>query len=216
MGFRLFQAPLEEASEFAGPGTCSLCERDASVVFRLEGIRASVVVGCGACGAAVGLEMCGRSAGRCDSCNVAVPFPLEEASYLCESCLHGGRAGFTKGTELGMVRWRDARDGWTHGVPGFPGPEWETRPADEDDDWFRIRVQSELLLELVCTPSYPTIQEEKWLFCCRQPMAFLGNWSRERFGREAADGDGEALFKSIVEWVVPGLWEDELHDETGV
>jgi hypothetical protein len=47
-------------------------------------------------------------------------------------------------------------------------------------------------------------------------MALVGEWSRERFSLEAADGDGRALFDSIVEKTVPGLWEDDLHDVTGI
>ena len=48
------------------------------------------------------------------------------------------------------------------------------------------------------------------------PLVYLGAWSRERFSAEADDADGRALFDGIVEGIVPGSWEDELHDETGV
>ena len=47
-------------------------------------------------------------------------------------------------------------------------------------------------------------------------MVFIGTWSRERFTTEAGNGDGEALMNEIGQDVVPGLWEDRLHDITGI
>jgi uncharacterized protein CbrC (UPF0167 family) len=79
-----------------------------------------------------------------------------------------------------------------------------------------VQVKREHLLELVYTPRYPTYQNERWLFCCREPMAFVGEWTRERFSREAEDGSGRKLFESVVEGVVPGLWEDSLGKPTGI
>jgi uncharacterized protein CbrC (UPF0167 family) len=72
------------------------------------------------------------------------------------------------------------------------------------------------MFELLRTPSYLTIQGEQWLFCCKAPMVFVGSWSRDRFTKEAPDGDGRAYFESIVADPVPGLWEDQLHDATGI
>ena len=47
-------------------------------------------------------------------------------------------------------------------------------------------------------------------------MVFVGAWSRDDFSRRAPDGDGRRYFQAIVQDVVPGLWEDKLHDLTGV
>jgi uncharacterized protein CbrC (UPF0167 family) len=139
----------------------------------------------------------------------------DDALLACTECLRSGRVAMTKDTELGMVRWQDARDGSTHGLPGFSSAEWETPPPDEEG-WVRVRVASAVLDELVRTPGYVTIQGERWLFCCKAPMVYLGARSCERFSAEADDADGRALFDRIVEGIVPGSWEDELHDETGV
>jgi hypothetical protein len=49
----------------------------------------------------------------------------------------------------------------------------------------------------------------------RSPV-FAGAWSRKEFTRRAPDGDGRRYSESIVRHCVPGLWEDELHDLTGV
>ena len=121
----------------------------------------------------------------------------------------------SKDTELGIVRWSNAREGWTQGLPGFRSTEWETSPPDENG-WVRVRVPRETLEELVRTPGYRTIQGERWLFCCREPMVFIGCWQRELFVDEAEGADGKALFESIVERVVPGLWENALGDDTGI
>jgi hypothetical protein len=47
-------------------------------------------------------------------------------------------------------------------------------------------------------------------------MVFIGEWSREQFGLRASDGNGRRYFEEIVQDVVPGLWEDQLHDITGI
>lgn len=214
--FRLFRAPIEESSEYAGDGTCSICEEECEVLFEL-GIGADIVEACGACGAANALDADDAADGACGSCGAVVPFPIEgdDAIAGCADCLRNGRFALTKDTELGMVRWEDAREGMTHGRPGLDSKEWELTPPDAEG-WVRAKVPAPLLEELVRTPGYPSIQGDNWLFCCREPMAYIGAWSRERFDEEAPDGDGRTLFTKIVENITPGLWEDELHDETGI
>ncbi len=105
-------------------------------------------------------------------------------------------------------------EGVTHGVPGLNRTDFEMVP--KEDDWVGARLPREMMFELLRTPTYNTIQGERWQFCCRQPMVFLGEWSREEFSRRAPDGDGRRFFETIVEDTVPGLWEDQLHDITGV
>lgn len=113
-----------------------------------------------------------------------------------------------------MISWEQAVDGVTHGRPGLSRADFEMVPAE--DDWAGARLPREMMLELLRTPTYVSLQGEQWQFCCGRPMVFLGAWSREEFARRAPDGDGRRLFDSIVQDVVPGLWEDALHDETGV
>jgi uncharacterized protein CbrC (UPF0167 family) len=213
--FRLFRAPLSEAGNAVEGVDCSLCGASSVVGFAL-GIGAEVLVACAACGLVAALDADERAGAPCARCGTTVDFPAGgERIFACQACLGAGRAAITKDTELGMVRWMDAQEGRTHGLPGFHSTEWPTSPPT-DDGWVRVVVPREHLLELVRTPAYPSIQGERWLFCCREPMAFLGEWSRERFAREAPDGNGRALFEAVVEEAVPGLWEDELHDVTGI
>ena len=47
-------------------------------------------------------------------------------------------------------------------------------------------------------------------------MIYVGMWNREEFSRRAPDGDGRRYFEQIVNGSMPGLWEDKLHDITGV
>jgi len=47
-------------------------------------------------------------------------------------------------------------------------------------------------------------------------MVFVGEWSRDEFSSRAPDGDGRRFFYEIVQEPEPGLWEDELHDVTGI
>jgi len=214
--FRLFRAPLSEASDVCEDIDCSICGAHADLGFVLD-IGADVIVACSACGHTAALNAEERDVVSCQRCRAPISFPIDadEEIVACPTCLIGRRVAVTKDTELGMVRWGDAQRGRTQGLPGFKSNEWPTSPPDERG-WVAVHVSRDHLVELVSTPTYSTIQGDKWLFCCHEPMAFVGQWSRQRFSEEAADGDGSALFSSIVERVVPGLWEDELHDVTGV
>jgi uncharacterized protein CbrC (UPF0167 family) len=218
--FSLFRGPVEEASEYAGVVRCALCGEQGHC-FTL-GIGADVVARCPACRAENALDAQDKEGGACRSCGAGVPFPPVAPGDLvaCYRCLRGGGAALTKDTELGMIRWEDAAAGVTHGLPGsgIAPAGYEEVPKEDDDDegWVAVRLPREQMFELVRTPTYLTIQGERWLFCCKHPMAYVGAWSREEFTRRAPDGDGKALFERIVEDAGEGLWEDELHDETGV
>lgn len=85
-----------------------------------------------------------------------------------------------------------------------------------DSDWVRARLDEQTILELLRTPSYATIQGDRWLFCCRKPMAFHGSWSRGQFAAHSPNGDGRTFLALVLGEDVPGLWEDELHDVTGI
>ena len=47
-------------------------------------------------------------------------------------------------------------------------------------------------------------------------MIYVGQWSRQKFSELAQDGNGRAFFDLVVRDVIDGLWEDKLHDETGI
>ena len=64
--------------------------------------------------------------------------------------------------------------GVTHGVPGLSTDQFETVPIDPEEDWYGVRVPGEHLWELLRTPGFHSWQGERWLFCCRQPMTYLG------------------------------------------
>ena len=113
-----------------------------------------------------------------------------------------------------MVSWEQAAEGLTHGVPGKANTEFEL--VESDGGWYRAKVEKAHLYELLRTPNYSTIQGELWQFCCMAPMVFIGRWDQARFEKEAADNRGKQLFEETVQGVVEGLWEDELHDITGV
>ncbi len=212
--FPLFEAEIERASEYVGVGRCSLCGGEQVHCFEL-GIGADIIVKCPSCGEENPLDAEGRQHTSCRACSGHVPFPeVDDPPLGCYECLRSGRAAMTKDTVLGMVRWEDAQRGLTHGVPGLKTTDFET--VAKEDDWVAAKIPKAHLLELVRTPTYVSIQGERWQFCCRQPMTFIGGWDRNDFDRNAPDGKGEVLFREIVQDVVEGLWEDELHDEAGI
>jgi hypothetical protein len=120
----------------------------------------------------------------------------------------------TKDTEVGMIRHQDALRGVTHGVPDLDHPDFEMVPLE--DDWVGARLPIPMMLELLRTPGYPSIQGEKWLFCCRAPMIYVGEWSRQKFVEMAPDGNGRTFFESVVKDINDRLWEDDLGDTTAI
>ena len=127
----------------------------------------AIVDGAGPCG------VCGREA-------------KTRFASTCYECFRSGLSDHLLDTELGMVRKEDAEKGLTHGLPlSSPRelPGWEQRdlvphpvdPRFPDDMWYSVKVESGWLKELIRTPGYHSWQGERWLFCCRQPCAFLGD-----------------------------------------
>jgi len=208
--FTLFEAPIEEASEYTGAGHCFACGSEQPHCFEL-GIGAAVLLPCPRCGTTNGLDADDRADGPCRSCRAIVPFPdvPGEKVVVCHACFRAGKAALTKDTTAGMLSWEEALDAAapsitsaepppqpTHGGGGHPSPK--------------------ALLELLRTPGYISIQGERWELCCERPMIYLGQWTQDEFDTAAPDSDGQALFDEIVQEPEDGLWEDDLHDSAGI
>jgi uncharacterized protein CbrC (UPF0167 family) len=180
------------------------------------GIGCTVTVECPECGAENGLDADDRADGACCRCGHTVRFPdVEDGPVtICYSCLRSGKGAITIDTEFGMIGWAEAIDGATHGVPGLDRNDVELIPRD--DGWVAARLPQEWMFELVRTPTYISIQGERWQFCCGRPMVYVGVWTCRQFTERADDGDGRRLFEKTVQDAVPGLWEQRLHDVTGV
>src|SRR5262245_13338318 len=213
--FALFEAPVSEAAEYKGRGRCSLCSKEALHCFK-AGIGDDVIVPCQRCAAEVVLDADARSGGTCAACGAGVGFPNlgDRAVLACYGCLRSGRLALTKDTELGMIRHEEALRGVTLGVPGLNRAGFDLVPLD--DGWVGVKLPKLTMLELLRTPGYPTIQGEQWLFCCKGPMVYVGQWSRQKFSEMAPDGNGRTFFDLVVRDVIAGLWEDKLHDLTAI
>lgn len=146
---------------------------------------------------------------------MSLAFPsVPERLLCCFACLRAGHAAITKDTELGMVSWEQAVEGLTHGRPGLTHADFEL--VSTGSDWTRARVDQATLFEMIRTPTYSTIQGERWMFCCKRPMVFVGAWDRSDFAEQAPDRDGKTFLAEVLDGDVPGLWENQLHDETGI
>jgi uncharacterized protein CbrC (UPF0167 family) len=206
--FPLFEAPVEEASEYAGPSTCSVCRAKGVHCFHL-GVGGDLIAACPGCATERALDADDRADGRCGACGGSVPFPLiEEAEKIraCYACLRAGRAALTKDTELGMVTWELARQGRTHGVPGLQRADFRLVPSGEGSDWMQALVPAETLLELVRTPAWHSWQGEVWRFCCRHPMIYLGTWDAGDFAQRSPSADGGEYFRATVEEPEDWAW----------
>lgn len=193
--FSLFEAPVSEAAAFEPAGQCSLCPTKGPV-FRL-GIGHDLILSCPSCGRHTALDVSDRKAAPCLHCKAQVPFPQlpGEPPRACYGCVRTGRVAFAQDTELGLVTWASAREGLTLGRPGLRRTDFELVPIpveegfEDEGQWMRARVERLYLLELVGTPSYMTWQGERWLFCCKRPMTFIGRWTKKDFTARAKAGE---------------------------
>lgn len=128
----------------------------------------------------------------------------EREPKSCYDCLRAGKVAITKDTEFGMVSWNEVV---TNGAPGLRQDQFESVVIDTAEEWVGVRLPEAILLELVRTPTYGTWQGECWLFCCRYPMTFQGEWHQEEFDRHAAGRSGEELYYSVVEGAPQDTWD---------
>jgi uncharacterized protein CbrC (UPF0167 family) len=177
--FPLFEAPTDEASDYAGVAICRLCGGKDRHCFEL-GIGDALIRPCPACGTANGLDAHDRADTSCRSCGSPVTFPEslkpKKQLLICYECLRAGKAALTKDTEFGMVSCDQAFQGVTHGGPGLRTDQFEVVLIDPDEDWYGVRVPSEHLWELLRTPGFNSWQGERWRFCCRRPMTYIDGW----------------------------------------
>ena len=212
--FPLFEANSDQASEYCGELICSFCNAERQHCFRLK-ISCAIISKCSNCATANGLDVVDREDRPCRQCRTLVRFPeFDDEIVACYSCLRAGKAAMTKDTEIGMVSCDQAFEGVTHGIPDLARSDFEMVPKAEG--WVGARLSSAIMFELLRTPSYRSIQGEKWQFCCAEPMVYVGEWSREEFNRRSPNGDGKRHFEKIVQDCILGLWENKLHDSTGV
>ena len=210
--FRLYEAPVSplDDSDYAGICTCGICSKSNVHCFRL-GIGSNLIIPCPSCGINNGVDVDDKAAIGCRSCAATIHYPTNLASKkdpkACYECLRAGKVAITKNTEFGMVSCNEVFSGVTNGVPGLRQDQFESVIIDADDEWVGVRLPEEIMLELVQTPTYGTWQGENWLFCCRYPMTFLGEWHHDDFDQRAADGNGEQLYYNLVEDVPTDSWE---------
>lgn len=201
--FPLYEAPVEanKGSNYTGLGWCSVCGAGNRHCFRL-GIGTDIVLPCPSCQAQNGLSVSDQASMPCRFCNTLILFPDHFATLgdpkVCYSCLRAGRVTITKNTEFGMITWEQALSGVTHGVPGLQQTQFESVVIDSEEEWIGAKVPTEMMFELLRTPTYDTWQGESWLFCCKCPMTFIGEWKQAQFHQHARSGDGKSLFYEIV------------------
>lgn len=210
--FPLYEAPVRAEGDpsFVRSGMCCVCDVREQICFHL-GIGDAIVLPCPGCETINGLDVSDQATIDCRNCGTSIEFPERVANKkepkVCYPCLRAGKAALTKETEFGMISWEQAFAGHTHGVPGLKQDQFETVVIDADEDWYGVKLPQEMMFELLRTPTYDTWQGERWLFCCRYPMTFVGEWQREDFDQRATDGDGEKLYNSVVEEFYTGTWD---------
>ena len=71
--FPLFEAPVDDAVEFVGSGTCALCGQGSAACFEL-GIGCAVMQECSACGTVNGLDASDAKSVDCRACQRLIAF----------------------------------------------------------------------------------------------------------------------------------------------
>ena len=204
LSFPLFKAPIDKASDYQGEQLCDLCSTEKPHCFMLS-IGADIVVECPSCQTKNGLDADDREDMPCVNCDEIIEFPIESDDELhgCYACVRSGKAAMTQDTELGMIRYEDAQAGLTHGRPDL-----DTVQNAEVED--KAKLNKDDMMELVTTPTYMTMQGERWLFCCQKPMIYLGEWTAKDFESRTPDGDALSYFKTVVEGCDRMYFEDGL------
>jgi len=108
-----------------------------------------------------------------------------------------------------MVSWDQAFQGITHGVPGLKTTEFELVAIDPEEEWFGVRLPGEHFFELLRTPSFVTWQGGGWLFCCKRPMTYVGEWA-SLMKAPNRPRDGKVFLNQIMEEDEPtraSVWE---------
>lgn len=213
IAFKLFEAPVEDASDYIGVQNCDLCGLSDRHCFRC-GVGAYIKTNCSKCGLRKFVQGCDAFGAQCDQCGSKLLDQTgpEEHPLVCFDCLRSGQASITKDTEFGMVTYQEASKGQTHGVPGLTTTMFETVPTG-DGEWMAAKVPSEHLTELTRTPGYHSWQGDIWLFCCKTPMVFCGEWKQPDFEAQAADGDALSLARSMVAVDEHRYWGDAFPDQ---
>jgi uncharacterized protein CbrC (UPF0167 family) len=103
-----------------------------------------------------------------------------EGKYGCADCLRVGRFGFWHDTDIGLLDDKGLTHVYKHN--GTP------------PDGF----SQEALVALRRTPQFLTWQQELWLSCCKDFMAYVGTWGPGEFAKRAPDGDGRKLFFAMT------------------
>jgi uncharacterized protein CbrC (UPF0167 family) len=196
--FVLFEASANATSNYVGLAYCRLCNARDQHCFAVG----ELILPCPICGAENGFNTHTRQGVSCRSCACRIAFPEFFTNfknlYLCYNCLRAGKGAMTKDTEFGAVTSKQAFQGLTHGGPGVRSSDFELVLVDGAEDWYAVRVPSEHLFELLRTPTFNSFQQEVWLFCCKRPMTYLGEWDAVMKSSHRPS-DEKAFFDRIVE-----------------
>ena len=190
-----------EGTEFCGLASCTICRRPSQPCFEVD----AIISACGTCDADNSLAPGGPEHPVCRSCGSPLPRTPSGRSgkyRACYDCLRAGRAAVVKATEYGLISWEETLDGLAGGIPAdLVGDGIDVVPMEHvegEEAFVRVRLTREQMLELLRTPTYSSWQDERWLFCCRCPMIFVGNWDEEKYSKMTPDGNTERLFYEIM------------------
>lgn len=216
IAFPLFEAPVRYCAAHVGPATCDRCHLDLNYFTQLSDIF--WIGPCPDCGTVNRRAFEKRVAGEfklvwdCVACEAKLTDQIlewtKEEHLVCFRCAQEQGVEFSKDTEFGLVDSDAVELGVTGGVPGLTDADgFELVVVNEnwnDTDIAQYRVVSagvriapELLRDLLRTPLFCGWQQEKWLFCCRRPMIYMGHWLDVVQMRQPKDR--AELFRTIYE-----------------
>lgn len=133
----------------------------------------------------------------------------------CFQCLQEYRFGFCHDTEVGFINhlglhrideFQEKERPRVFMVGDMGGTTMEHNIINRSRP---LPISPEHILEMQCTPSFPTWQDICWPVHCNDFMAYLGNWKPSDFFK-FNNGRGKELFLSMTDRDYYKLWKDNM------
>ncbi|MCM8536264.1 MAG: CbrC family protein [Lentisphaeraceae bacterium] len=145
----------------------------------------------------------------------------DDEEFGCIDCLINKKFTIPKSTEIGDIdengnfyKLQEATETKIEGL------DLENITESQINDYINSRsfstkilqtpdgYRKEQIQEIIRTPNVTCFQDLDHPVHCKDFMKYIGRWAQEDFHKNATDGDGEKLWKQMIEEDMNHLWEE--------